>query len=48
MVDRECVKVDSKKYKTRTEWAKNSATAYQSARKNGWLDEVCSHMIKKK
>ena len=32
------------KCKTRTEFSKNSHGAYYVARKNGWLDEVCSHM----
>jgi hypothetical protein len=41
---------EAKKYKTRTEFARSSDTkgcnkAYQSALHNGWLDEVCSHMI---
>jgi len=30
---------DSKKYKRRSDWMKNSSGGYQSARINGWLDE---------
>jgi hypothetical protein len=31
------------KCKTRSEYFKNSPS-YHSARKNGWIDEICSHM----
>lgn len=31
--------IESKKYSTRTEFKKKSGNAYDSARKNGWLDE---------
>jgi len=34
------------KYKTRSEFKFNEPSAYTSARKNGFLDEICSHMIK--
>lgn len=37
---------EGKKYKTRHEWYINSHTSYSNARKNGWLDEGCKHMIK--
>ena len=30
------------------DWGKNNKSAYNSAQKNGWLNEICSHMIKKK
>ena len=33
------------KYNTRFEFQKDSHSAYNSARKNKWLDEICSHMI---
>lgn len=33
------------KYKTRTEFFKNSRGAYKSALKNGWLNNICSHML---
>jgi len=35
---------ESLKYKTRTKFQKSSCSAYGSAFKNDWLDEVCSHM----
>jgi len=35
-------------YKTRSEWHKKSASAYERARRNGWLDECTSHMPKVK
>lgn len=40
--------IEANKYKTRTEFCKNSNGAYASAWKNGWLDEACIHMTKKK
>lgn len=33
------------KYKTRKSFQINSSSAYKSSLKNGWLDEICSHMI---
>jgi len=33
------------KYKTKTDFTQNSGSAYVSAAKNGWLDDICSHMI---
>ena len=44
----ENVQEESLKYKTRYEFFKGSSGAYLSARRNGWLDEVCSHMKLKK
>lgn len=38
-----CLK-EALKYKTRTEFQKNNTSSYQSARKNKWLKEICSHM----
>jgi len=39
-----CIK-EAKKYKTRTEWVKNSSGSYTAARNNNWV-EICSkHMI---
>jgi hypothetical protein len=32
------------KYKTRSEFQKNSKSAWGSARRNGWLDEICKDM----
>lgn len=39
------VKEDALKYKTRTEWVKNSAGAYDVAHTLGIVDECCKHMI---
>lgn len=33
------------KYKTRKEFQTNSKAAYSKARKMGWLDDICSHML---
>ena len=37
--------IDAKKYKNRANWKKNSIGAYTAARKNGWLEECCKHMV---
>jgi hypothetical protein len=39
------VHMAAKQYTTRTKFAKGSKNEYQSATINGWLDEVCSHMV---
>jgi len=39
----ECRK-EASKYNTRSEFEKNNHSASNSARKNKWLDEICSHM----
>lgn len=39
-------KLESIKYNTRSEWQKKSNNSYNAARRNGWLDECCVHMIK--
>lgn len=39
--------VEARKYKTKTEWLKNSSSSYNAAKINGWYDECCAHMIKK-
>ena len=36
---------ESLKYKTRNKFSRGSVGAYESSRKNGWLDEVCGHMV---
>jgi len=36
---------ESLKYKTRKEFHKKSSGAHSRARKNGWLNDICSHMI---
>lgn len=42
----ECCKEEALKYKDKTEFKKYSGSAYTIAYKNGWLNEICSHMIK--
>jgi hypothetical protein len=37
----------AKKYKTKSEFQKNDPSAYSSSRRNGILNDVCSHMISK-
>lgn len=41
----DCI-IDAFKYKTKTEWFKNSNKAYNIARKNNWIADCCKHMIK--
>jgi len=40
----EMVKKEALKYTKRSDFHRNSGGASLSARKNGWLDDVCSHM----
>ena len=35
---------EAKKYKSRSEWAKNQSTSSVIAKKNGWFDECTKHM----
>ena len=44
----ETVHKEALNYTTRSEFSKDSPSAYQTAYKNGWLDKVCSHMPKPK
>lgn len=44
--DKEICKQEALKYNTRYEYSKYSSSSYDSARRNGWLDDICSHMIK--
>ena len=39
-----CSKV-AKQYRSRSEFKLNNGAAFGSARKNGWLDDICSHML---
>jgi predicted GIY-YIG superfamily endonuclease len=39
------VKDEAKKYTTRTEFTNKSAGAASAAKKNGWMDKVCEHMV---
>lgn len=41
-------KEDAAQYSRRSDWAKNSSAAYNTARVNSWLDECCVHMVAKK
>ncbi len=41
---RERIEKEAKKYSTRGEFAKANPSAYNRARNNGWLDDVCGHM----
>lgn len=41
-------RIEAEKYTTKTDFCKNSKSAYDSARRNGWLTEICVHMIEKK
>jgi len=41
-------KEDALKYVKVSDWIKKSAGAYSSARKNGWVEQCCKHMIKYK
>jgi hypothetical protein len=36
------------KYNSRSEFRKNSGSVYNTSWKNGWLDEICSHMVELK
>ena len=40
----ETCKEDALKYTSKSEWSKNSGSAYVVATKNKWLDECCGHM----
>ncbi len=42
--DKEKCAKEALKYKTRTEFFKSSRSAYKSALRNCWLNELCSHM----
>ena len=37
-------KLEALKYKTRTNFKEKSRSAYNSALRNKWLDEICKHM----
>lgn len=38
------VREEALKYTIRSSFKNNSASAYQTALKSDWLDDVCSHM----
>jgi len=35
---------DARKYKSKAEWIKTSASAYAIAHRNGWVEQACRHM----
>ena len=39
--------IEALKYKTRSEFKRKNVSSYGSSIKNGWLDEICSHMVSK-
>jgi hypothetical protein len=41
-------KAEAIQHKTKTQWQKNGNSSYNSALKNGWLDECCVHMSENK
>jgi hypothetical protein len=41
-------KKEALKYNTRSEYYRKSGGSYNSALKNGWLNDICSHMIELK
>ena len=41
---KELCHIEALKYPTRTEFELGSKGAYSAAKRNGWLDEICSHM----
>jgi hypothetical protein len=45
---KEQVADEASKYTNRVSFKKGSGRAYEAARKNGWLDELCKHMEKPK
>jgi superfamily II DNA or RNA helicase len=44
----ESCKEEALKYNTRSEFKKGFGGAWGSAEKNGWLDDICSHMVEGK
>ena len=43
--DKENCKNEALKYRTKTDFIKKSQHVYNISLKNGWLDEICKHMI---
>lgn len=44
VINQEMCKKAALNCKTRTEFQRNYSTEYQRSRKNGWLDDICTHM----
>lgn len=40
----ETCRMEALKYKTRTDFKRKSPSAYYKAKREGWLEEICSHM----
>lgn len=44
--DKETTAIEAKKYNTKRQFKMNCGSAYNSALKNNWIDEICLHMKK--
>jgi hypothetical protein len=44
--DKEKCAAEALKYQKRSKFKKASGGAYSSALRNGWIDEICVHMLK--
>lgn len=44
--DKEKCMEEARKYNRRSHWLKGSGASYNSAYRNGWMDECCEHMLK--
>ena len=42
--DKETCRLEALKYSSKTDFIKHSKSAYSGARRNHWLEEICSHM----
>ena len=42
---KKAVLTDAKKYKWKSDWFKNSQSAYGAAKRNGWFKKATSHMF---
>ncbi|MFA6089898.1 MAG: GIY-YIG nuclease family protein [Candidatus Woesearchaeota archaeon] len=45
--NKENCRLEALKYKTKTDFQKYKHRAFEASVKNGWIDEICSHMEKK-
>lgn len=45
---KEACQNDAKRFSSRSEWQRQSNSAYNSAKNNKWLDECCAHMALQK
>ena len=44
----ETCKQDANRFKYRSDWSRQSSSAYHAAHRNGWLELCCEHMKAKK